>query len=118
MTVHSAKGLEFPIVFLSGMEQDIFPHKNSYTEKDGIGEERRLFYVAITRAKKHLFITRSKTKKHGKEKFYVKGSMFLKEMPNELIVSSMEEEQKTEQERKQRLRSRLSSLRSEFLQKE
>ncbi len=115
MTVHSAKGLEFPVVFLSGMEQDVFPHKNSYTEKDGIGEERRLFYVAITRAKKHLFITRSKTKKHGKEKFYVKGSMFLKEMPPELIVSSIEEEKKTETERKQRLSSRLCALRTELL---
>ena len=114
MTVHSAKGLEFPVVFLSGMEQDVFPHKNSYLEKDGIQEERRLFYVAITRAKTHLIITRSKTKKHGKEKFYVKGSCFLSEMPKELVVSSLEEEKKTEQERKQRLISKLSSLRTEL----
>ena len=60
MTMHSAKGLEFKVVFLAGMEENIMPHSMSLQEKDGIEEERRLCYVAITRAKERLYITNAK----------------------------------------------------------
>lgn len=68
MTLHSAKGLEFPIVFLIGMEEGLFPHINSLNESEQLEEERRLCYVGITRAKKMLFITNSKRRMlYGKE---------------------------------------------------
>ena len=60
MTMHSAKGLEFKVVFLAGMEENIMPHTMSLQEKNGIEEERRLCYVAITRAKERLYITNAK----------------------------------------------------------
>lgn len=62
MTIHSAKGLEFPVVFLVGMEDGIFPHQNSFTEEDGIEEERRLCYVGITRAKEKLYFLNAKSR--------------------------------------------------------
>ncbi|MBQ8173766.1 MAG: UvrD-helicase domain-containing protein [Clostridia bacterium] len=62
MTVHSAKGLEFPVVFLAGMEEGIFPGTRSFEDPDEIGEERRLAYVAITRAKERLFLSRAKSR--------------------------------------------------------
>ena len=57
MTVHSAKGLEFHGVFISGLEEGLFPHENSLTEADGIEEERRLMYVALTRARRRLYLS-------------------------------------------------------------
>jgi len=62
MTLHSAKGLEFPIVFLVGMEDGIFPHQNAFLEQDGIEEERRLCYVGITRAKEKLYLLNAKSR--------------------------------------------------------
>ena len=57
MTIHCAKGLEFPVVFLVGMEEDVFPNRNARDTDDGLEEERRLFYVAITRAQRKLYLT-------------------------------------------------------------
>ncbi len=85
MTLHSAKGLEFPLVFLCGLEDGLFPHKMSMNDAGGIEEERRLCYVGITRAMQALYITHAETRRlHGKEE-YCKPSRFLSEIPNELV---------------------------------
>ena len=81
MTVHSAKGLEFDCVFITGLEESLFPHENSVTDADGLEEERRLMYVAITRARKRLYLSFSQTRLlHGQTRYNVK-SRFLDELP-------------------------------------
>ena len=89
MTIHSSKGLEFPYVFLIGVEDGILPHEKSINLESGIQEERRLFYVAITRAKFRLFISycgfRKKGKTAGKD-VEPKPSRFLSAIPNQLII--------------------------------
>jgi DNA helicase-2/ATP-dependent DNA helicase PcrA len=85
MTVHSAKGLEFPIVFLVGLEDGIFPHSRSIGDQKELEEERRLAYVAITRAEKLLYITHSMRRRVYGEEIAAEPSQFLNEMPLELI---------------------------------
>jgi DNA helicase-2/ATP-dependent DNA helicase PcrA len=81
MTVHSAKGLEFDCVFLSGLEEGLFPHENSLSDADGLEEERRLMYVAITRARKRLYLSFSQTRLlHGQTRYNIK-SRFFDELP-------------------------------------
>jgi DNA helicase-2/ATP-dependent DNA helicase PcrA len=81
MTLHASKGLEFPVVILAGVEEDLLPHKNLGSDID---EERRLFYVGLTRAKKRLILSRCRQrKKHGSVK-PVSPSRFLLEIPTEL----------------------------------
>ena len=81
MTIHAAKGLEFVHVFLTGLEEGLFPHENSLTDTDGLEEERRLMYVAITRARRRLCISFSQTRMlHGQTRYNVK-SRFLDELP-------------------------------------
>jgi DNA helicase-2/ATP-dependent DNA helicase PcrA len=81
MTVHSAKGLEFDAVFITGLEEGLFPHENSLNDGDGVEEERRLMYVAITRARQRLYICFSQTRMlHGQTRYNVK-SRFLAELP-------------------------------------
>ena len=85
MTLHSAKGLEFPLVFLSGMEEGLFPHQMSIDEPGRLEEERRLCYVGITRARTLLYITHAETRRlHGQERFSLP-SRFIREIPDELI---------------------------------
>lgn len=85
MTIHSAKGLEFPYVFLIGMEDGIFPHQNAFLEQDGLEEERRLCYVGITRAKEGLFISNAKRRMlYGKETMNPP-SRFIKEIDESLL---------------------------------
>ena len=85
MTVHSAKGLEFPFVFLAGMDEGIFPGVRSLMDESALEEERRLCYVAITRAKEKLFITSSNIRTmYGQLKPF-KESRFLEEIPGDLI---------------------------------
>ena len=70
MTLHSAKGLEFPVVFLCGMEDGLFPHQRSITDIDGLEEERRLCYVGTTRAMKQLFLTYAEQRRlHGVDSY-------------------------------------------------
>jgi DNA helicase II / ATP-dependent DNA helicase PcrA len=81
MTVHSAKGLEFDCVFITGLEEGLFPHENSASDPDGLEEERRLMYVAITRARKRLYLSFAQTRMlHGQTRYNVK-SRFLDELP-------------------------------------
>jgi DNA helicase-2/ATP-dependent DNA helicase PcrA len=85
MTMHSAKGLEFPLVFLCGMEDGLFPHQRSVADPNGLEEERRLCYVGITRAKKTLYITHAEQRRmHGMDSFS-QPSRFIAEIPDELI---------------------------------
>ncbi len=85
MTVHSAKGLEFDAVFITGLEEGLFPHENSLADHDGLEEERRLMYVAITRARQRLYISFSQTRLlHGQTRYNVK-SRFLDELPERCL---------------------------------
>jgi len=85
MTLHSAKGLEFPLVFLAGMEENLFPHRMSVEEPGRLEEERRLCYVGITRAMEKLVLTYAETRRlHGMES-YNAPSRFLREIPAELL---------------------------------
>jgi len=91
MTMHSAKGLEFPVVFIVGLEEGLFPHARSLADEAGLEEERRLCYVAVTRAEKHLYITHSLRRRIYGEETATTPSRFLNEMPPELLedLSSM-----------------------------
>ncbi len=85
MTVHSAKGLEFHTVFVTGLEEGLFPHENSLSEPDGVEEERRLMYVAITRAKRRLYLTLAQSRMlHGQLRYHI-ASRFVDEVPRELV---------------------------------
>jgi len=94
LTLHNAKGLEFPIVFLAGMEEGLFPHQRSLASGDALEEERRLCYVGMTRARRRLFLTWAKYRRRfgGGEQERTMASRFLGEAPPELIVSLNEEE--------------------------
>ena len=85
MTLHSAKGLEFPVVFLTGMEEELFPHLNSLMEKDGLEEERRLCYVGITRAKEKLYLTNARQRMLYGRTNQTMPSRFLDEISDDLI---------------------------------
>jgi len=81
MTVHSAKGLEFDAVFITGLEEGLFPHENSASEPEGLEEERRLMYVAITRARQRLYLSFSQTRMlHGQTRYNLR-SRFFDELP-------------------------------------
>ena len=85
MTLHSAKGLEFPIVFIAGMEEGLFPHKMSLEEPGRLEEERRLAYVGITRAMRQLYITCAETRRLYGTETYNKVSRFVREIPAEFL---------------------------------
>jgi DNA helicase-2/ATP-dependent DNA helicase PcrA len=85
MTTHSAKGLEFNIVFLSGLEEGLFPHENSLVELKGLEEERRLMYVAVTRARQRLYLSHAQTRMlHGQTRYNLP-SRFIEEIPAGLV---------------------------------
>jgi DNA helicase II / ATP-dependent DNA helicase PcrA len=108
MTLHSAKGLEFDVVFLAGMEEGLFPHSQSMGSNADIEEERRLCYVGVTRARKKLFVTWTPFRKtYGPDAgFPAPMSRFLKEMPEEL-VEGLDSEASDDFEQKPRFRNRL-----------
>jgi DNA helicase-2/ATP-dependent DNA helicase PcrA len=85
MTVHSAKGLEFNIVFICGLEEGLFPHENSLVEERGLEEERRLMYVAVTRARQRLYLCFAQTRMlHGQTRYNLP-SRFIEEIPEDLL---------------------------------
>ncbi|MEW5781972.1 MAG: UvrD-helicase domain-containing protein [Pseudomonadota bacterium] len=85
MTVHSAKGLEFDVVFICGLEEGLFPHENSLVEEKGLEEERRLMYVAVTRARRRLYLTHAQMRLlHGKTRYNLP-SRFIDEIPAGLL---------------------------------
>jgi DNA helicase-2/ATP-dependent DNA helicase PcrA len=85
MTLHTAKGLEFPVVFLCGMEEGLFPHQRSLNDLDGLEEERRLAYVGMTRAMRQLYLTSAEQRRlHGIDS-YAQPSRFIREIPEELV---------------------------------
>jgi DNA helicase-2/ATP-dependent DNA helicase PcrA len=85
MTVHAAKGLEFDAVFITGLEEGLFPHENALSDADGLEEERRLMYVAITRARKRLYLSFSQTRLlHGQTRYHIK-SRFFDELPEQSL---------------------------------
>jgi DNA helicase-2/ATP-dependent DNA helicase PcrA len=85
MTLHTAKGLEFPVVFLCGLEDGLFPHQRSIDDLDGLEEERRLCYVGITRAMQQLYLSYAEQRRlHGMDSFGTP-SRFIAEIPAELI---------------------------------
>lgn len=88
MTLHSAKGLEFPIVFLSGLEEGIFPHQRTFNSLTELEEERRLMYVGVTRAEETLYLTSAKRRQMWGEYKYYNPSRFLQEIPENLLESS------------------------------
>jgi DNA helicase-2/ATP-dependent DNA helicase PcrA len=85
MTVHTAKGLEFPWVFLTGLEENIFPHARSVDDESAIEEERRLCYVAVTRAMQRLFLSRARRRRLAGQELGGVPSRFLRDLPSEGI---------------------------------
>lgn len=95
MTVHSAKGLEFNTVFVVGMEENLFPSSQSFATQDSVEEERRLFYVAITRAKTNLFLSSAKIRyKYNKDATFSETSRFIKEIDERYIDNKEEKKEK------------------------
>ena len=85
MTLHSAKGLEFPLVFIAGLEEGLFPHSRSSNDPEQLEEERRLCYVGMTRAMRQLYLSHAESRRlHGQENFS-QPSRFLREIPAELM---------------------------------
>ena len=85
MTLHSAKGLEFPLVFIAGMEEELFPHKLSVADPSRLEEERRLAYVGITRAMRQLYLTYAEVRRLYGEERYCRPSRFIGDLPSELL---------------------------------
>ncbi len=89
MTLHSAKGLEFPVVFMAGMEEGLFPSQRSLDDEDKLEEERRLCYVGITRAKKRLYLTSCRSRMLYGRTVMLPPSRFLQEIPRQLIQDAV-----------------------------
>jgi DNA helicase II / ATP-dependent DNA helicase PcrA len=85
MTLHTAKGLEFPVVFLTGLEDGVFPHMRSFGEPKELEEERRLAYVGITRAEKRLYLSRAAVRSSWGSPAFNPASRFVAEIPAELV---------------------------------
>ena len=94
MTIHAAKGLEFHTVFIAGLEQGLIPHARSLEEGEhNVEEERRLFYVAITRAKQRLYLSSCKTRRRRGNQQEAEPSPFLNELPTALLEYHREDEE-------------------------
>jgi len=114
MTIHASKGLEFPAVLICGLEEDLFPHRNSSGTSAGLMEERRLFYVAVTRAKKRLSLSWATERGVGVMKASRLPSRFISELPASSYSDQNVAKTATErlEERKAKTVSSLQSLRA------
>lgn len=116
MTIHASKGLEFPVVFVCGLEEELLPHKNSLNDPRSIQEERRLLYVAITRSKANLYLSHAIFRISAFKRVSRDPSRFLAELPSEYIVKDgTEVSAESKEDRQTRTRSKLSNLRSQLL---
>lgn len=86
MTLHSAKGLEFPVVFLAGCDEGVFPHQRTFNVPSEMEEERRLMYVGVTRAEEKLYLTSAKRRQMWGEYKYYNPSRFIEEIPRQLLI--------------------------------
>jgi DNA helicase-2/ATP-dependent DNA helicase PcrA len=107
MTAHNAKGLEFDVVFVAGLEEGLFPHASSSESEAGLEEERRLFYVALTRAKRHLTLSTCRARRRRGELMEAEPSPFLEELPREMLEFRELEEKALEAEDAARLFARM-----------
>ena len=115
MTIHAAKGLEFKVVFLAGCEDAIIPHARALEEDpSNIEEERRLFYVAVTRAMDKLYITSCRMRHHLRDCVTCIPSRFLEEIPAELIQNGEEEKEETPEEATKRMLEQFEKLRARW----
>lgn len=116
MSIHTAKGLEFGHVFIIGINENILPHKNSLDPaQNTLDEERRLFYVALTRAKKKLYLSHVDFQTVRGEKFRLKSSRFLNEIPEVLLESSVVKESISDDQKKRRTLSKIRAIREQRL---
>jgi ATP-dependent DNA helicase Rep len=113
MTLHGSKGLEFPYVFLAGVEEDLLPHRNSLDE-GGEEEERRLMYVGITRAQYALTLSFAKRRRRFGELIECEPSRFLDELPAELLDWKGRDEERDQQRTRERAAVHLERLKSMF----
>ncbi len=114
MTIHSAKGLEFPVVFLAGLEENLLPHRNS-ADRMQIEEERRLLYVAITRAKELLYMSYANERGSGYTKRQSEASRFIQELPTIGIeLHSRQNPRESGSDQKVKTLKRLGSLREKI----
>ncbi len=115
MTLHASKGLEFPYVFLIGMEENLLPHQTSIDENN-VEEERRLAYVGVTRAKRELICTYARERRQFGEVSRTEPSRFLYEMPQEDLIWETEKSKKTQEQKQQTAKAGVANLR-ELLKK-
>lgn len=119
MSIHGSKGLEFPAVFVIGLEEELLPHKNSMLDAKAVCEERRLFYVAVTRAKTRLHLSYCVERNAGQNRVLRVKTRFLKEMPTEGLedmgsLAAQLKAKKSEEERRNTTVSRLGALRAKL----
>ena len=115
MTIHAAKGLEFKVVFLAGCEDAILPHARAIEEDPAnIEEERRLFYVAVTRAMKKIYITSCRNRTHIRESTICIPSRFLEEIPAGLIQTGTEHKEESREETVKRVMAQFEKFKAKF----